>query len=273
MTSLDQPLPVTSSAPLRSRASASSALLAVLYREGKIRATNLTFIFWDLLYPLGYLLVFGVGMTHAMGFTLPGIDVDYNSFFLAGVIAMASFGIASNTAWSFFMDRDNGIFYEMLTYPMTRSQYLVGKVLFNLAISVVQAAVTVVFASWFLDVEISVAGLPLFIGAVLVGTSGWFFFYAIFALWIKRNDAFNTLTSIFYFGFLFASSMFYPVEPLPTPFRQIAMANPITWHVDVLRYATVGIGDPGTIAIESVAFVLFSVATFIAANTVLRRQE
>ena len=44
-----------------------SALSAIMYREGKIRATNLTFIFWDLFYPLGYLLVFGVGMTEAMG--------------------------------------------------------------------------------------------------------------------------------------------------------------------------------------------------------------
>ena len=34
-----------------------SALRAIIAREGKIRATNLTFIFWDLFYPLGYLLV------------------------------------------------------------------------------------------------------------------------------------------------------------------------------------------------------------------------
>ena len=38
-----------------------SALSAVMYREGKIRATNALFIFWDVVYPLGYLLVFGVG--------------------------------------------------------------------------------------------------------------------------------------------------------------------------------------------------------------------
>ena len=37
-----------------------TAIGAVLYREGKIRATNLTFIFWDVVYPLAYLLVFGV---------------------------------------------------------------------------------------------------------------------------------------------------------------------------------------------------------------------
>ena len=32
-----------------------SGLSAVVYREAKIRATNLTFIFWDVVYPLGYL--------------------------------------------------------------------------------------------------------------------------------------------------------------------------------------------------------------------------
>ncbi len=107
-----------------------SALSAVMYREGKIRATNALFIFWDVVYPLGYLLVFGVGMNDALGFS--GLPTDYHAFFLAGVLGMAGFGIASNTAWSFFMDRDNGIFYEMLTYPISRAEYLVGKVLFNI---------------------------------------------------------------------------------------------------------------------------------------------
>ncbi|MEO6027267.1 MAG: hypothetical protein ABIR79_10420 [Candidatus Binatia bacterium] len=54
-------------------------------------------------YPLGYLLVFGVGIDHTL---------DYTAFFLAGVLGMASFGIASNTSRSFFLAHDNGIFYE-----------------------------------------------------------------------------------------------------------------------------------------------------------------
>jgi ABC-type multidrug transport system permease subunit len=245
---------------------------AILYREGKIRATNLTFIFWDLFYPLGYLLVFGVGMTGAIGLAESSLGVDYNAFFLAGVLGMASFGIASNTAWSFFMDRDNGIFYEMLTYPMTRAQYLLGKVLFNLLIALGQAAITVLLARVLLQVPIQWDRLPLLSAAVLLGTAGWFFFYAIFALLIRRNDAFNTVTSVFYFVFLFASSMFYPVEPLPTPFREIALANPITWQVDVLRYATIGIGHPGWLQIEAAAFTAFTLVTFLGALWALRRQ-
>jgi len=230
-----------------------TALYAVLIREAKIRATNLTFIFWDLFYPLGYLLVFGVGINSSLGFTASGLGVDYNDFFLAGVLSMASFGIASNTSWSFFLDRDNGIFYEMLTYPMSRSQYLLGKVLFNVFIGALQSAITVVLAAIVLGVPLRPAGWPLLAAAATVGTAGWFFFYAIFALRIRRNDAFNTVTSVFYFVFLFASSMFYPLDPLPRGFRLVAYANPITWQVDVLRYATIGLGDAWTIAWESTA--------------------
>src|SRR5215467_13735215 len=135
-----------------------AAMAAVLYREGKIRATNLTFIFWDLFYPLGYLLVFGVGMTEAVGVRPPGAGTDYNAFFLAGVLGMASFGIASNTSWSFFMDRDNGIFYEMLTYPLSRSQYLLGKVLFNVLVGVMQSATTALLVAVVLGVPLRASG-------------------------------------------------------------------------------------------------------------------
>jgi hypothetical protein len=86
-------------------------LEASIYREAKIRFTNFAWIFWDAFYPLGYMLLFGVGIDYALGSPFPDLAVTYNEFFLAGVLAMASFGIASNTAWGFFLDRDNGIFY------------------------------------------------------------------------------------------------------------------------------------------------------------------
>jgi ABC-2 type transport system permease protein len=250
-----------------------SALAAVLHREARIRATNVTFIFWDILYPIAYMLVYGVGVDHALGFQVADLSVDYDSFFLAGVLGMASFGIASNTSWSFFLDRDNGMFQEMLTYPLSRSSYLLGKVLFNILVAIGQAIVTTLLAAVFLGVRLNPGGLPLLVAAVTIGTAGWFFFYAIFALRLRRNDAFNTVTSVFYFVFLFASSMFYPVEPLPAAFRVAALLNPITWQVDVLRFATIGYGSAGQIAVESAAFIVFSIVSFGLAQRALWKQE
>jgi ABC-2 type transport system permease protein len=249
------------------------ALRAVVYREARVRVTNATFIFWDLFSPLAYLLVFGVGMDAAMGppLVLPGID--YNAFFLAGVLAMASFGIASNTAWSFFLDRDNGIFYEMLTYPLSRGEYLFGKVLFNVGVGVLQALIAIGLGVIVLDIPLVWSRLPLLLAAVVVGVIGWFFFYACFALKLRRNDAFNTVTSILYFVLQFASSMFYPLEPLPGWLRAAAMANPITWHVDVMRFASIGVGTPATIAWEALAFVVFTAVSFALATRFLNHQE
>lgn len=247
-------------------------LAAVVYRESKIRSTNVTFMFWDLFYPLLYLLVFGVGVNAALGSPAIGVNVNYDSFFLAGVLGMASFGIASNSSWSFFLDRDNGIFYEMLTYPMRRSEYLLGKVLFNVCIGVAQAAITIAVGCLLLKIHLHWKLLPLLAVTVVGGTAGWFFFYSIFALKIRRNDLFNSVTSVFYFVFLFASSMFYPLDPLPKWFRATALANPITWEVDLFRYSSIGLGVPKQLVWEALGFAIFALVSFAYAVRSLREQ-
>jgi ABC-2 type transport system permease protein len=156
---------------------------------------------------------------------------------------------------------------------MSRGEYLFGKVLFNIVVALVQALITIVLAALLLDIPIQFGRAPLLLAAVVIGTACWFFFYAIFALRMRRNDAFNTVTSIFYFVFLFASSMFYPLDPLPPLFRAIAYANPITWHVDILRFATIGLGDARTIIFEALAFIAFGVVAFGCAIHALRNQE
>jgi ABC-2 type transport system permease protein len=250
-----------------------SAIDAMLYREAKIRATNLIFIFWDVFYPLGYMLVFGVGVNSALGAPLLPEHLDYNAFFLASVLGMASFGIASNTSWSFFLDRDNGIFFEMLTYPLSRGAYMLGKVLFTLFVSLAQTIITVGLAAVLFRIPLRWDRMPLVIVAMVVGTAGWFFLYSIFALSTRRNDIFNTITSILYFVILFASNLFYPLGPLPGWFRVIALANPITWQIDCLRWVTIGLGNGNRVALESAGFILFSVVCFLYAARSLERQE
>ena len=136
-----------------------------------------------------------------------------------------------------------------------------------------QAAITILLAAALLGVPLRVGGWPLLARRSIVGTAGWFFFYAIFALRIRRNDAFNTVTSIFYFVFLFASSMFYPLEPLPFAFQVAAYANPITWQVDVLRYVTTGAGRTNMLVGEAAAFGVFTLLAFGAALLALRRES
>jgi len=248
-------------------------ILAVLYREYRIRTTSMTWTFYDLFMPLTYLLIFGIGFDRAFagGLSTGNVMVSYNAFFLAGVLSMASFGIAINTSYGFFVDRDNGIFYEFLTYPMTRAEFLVGKILFNCLLSILQASITIGLGTLVLGIPFRWEHLLLVLAAVVMGTAGWFFFLSSFALRIRRNDIFNTFINVAYFVLMFASSLFYPVETLPSWLKVIALVNPLTWHTDVLRYVTIGSGSLPWVAWEAAGFTLFLLLSFAYALQILRR--
>lgn len=250
------------------------ALTAIFYREYKIRTTNLVWLLFDMLVPLMYLLVFGLGFSRAIGprFTVSGQPIEYNSFFVGGVLAMASFGVAMNTTWSWFMDRDHGIFYEMLTYPMTRRQHLMGKVSFNVLVAMLEAVLVVLGAAFLLNLSLVWWRLPVVLLAVGVGTAGWFFFFSIFALQIRRNDIYHTVINMLYFGLLFGSNMFYPLEPMPGWLKWTALVNPVTWQVNVLRYATIDLAERQVLA-DCGLFSLFTILSLLWATWALRRQE
>jgi len=248
-------------------------ILAVMYREYRIRTTSMTWSFYDLFMPLTYLLLFGIGLDRAFtgGITTNRNTVGYNAFFLAGVLSMASFGIAINTSYGFFVDRDNGIFYEFLTYPMTRAEFLIGKILFNCLLSLLQATITITLGVLLLNIPFLWERVGFTLAGVVVGTAGWFFFLTTFALRIRRNDMFNTFINVAYFVLMFASSLFYPVDGLPVWLRVTSYLNPLTWHADVLRFLTIGTGQFMIVAAEATAFAVFLLISFWLAVSTLKR--
>ncbi len=237
-----------------------SGVRAVFYRDYRQRITNIGWLFWDLMVPVAYLVLFGVGFDRAMagGFTIAGASVDYVAFLLPGVLAMTCFGVAMNTSWGFFVDKDSGIFYELLTYPITRNQLLIGKICFNVLLSITGSLLVLPVAVLALDVDINFATLPLTFLVIALTTAGWFFFFSIFAVRVQRMDSFNTFTSASYIVLMFISTLFYPIEQLPAWFRVGAMFNPMTWQVDALRYTLLGLGSAPTVLVEALAFMVFS---------------
>ena len=248
-------------------------VFAVVYREYLIRRTSPLWLFFDMAVPLLYLVMFGVAFDKALGtgLSLEKGSIQYNEFFLAGVLSMTCFGSAINQSYGFFIDRDNGIFFEFLTYPMTRSQFLMGKILFQCLMSVVQCAMTLALAVLALDIVIQWEYLPLIVTGVVMGTAGWFFFLAIFAFLIRRNDTFNTAINVAYFVLIFLSTTFYPIDQAPAWLRLSSFLNPLTWHTDTLRFLTVGIGAGETVLFEAACFGAFLLVSFWFAVRTLQR--
>lgn len=250
-----------------------SAIFAVFYRDLRQRINNVGFMFWDVFAPVAYLLLFGTGFERAMGggFNVNGLAVDYTSFLLPGVLSMTAFTIAMNTSWTFFMDKDSGIFYELLTYPITRRQFLIGKVSFNVLLSAFGALLTITVGVLLMGIKVQWWLLPATLGAVILTTAGWFFMFSVISIQMNRMDDFNTITSVSYILFMFLSSLFYPIDDLPTVFRVAAYFNPMTWQTDILRYCLLGIGQTSLILIETLAFSVFALICLAFAVRTMER--
>ena len=171
------------------------------------------------------------------------------------------------------MDRDNGIFYEMLTYPISRAEYLLGKVLFNIAIGArAGAGHRRCSPTAVLGVALRPGGLP---AARRVGHRR----HRGLVLLLRDLRAGHPPQRRVQHGDvdLLLRVPVRQLDVLPdrsaaAAFRVAALANPITWHVDVMRFATIGLGDPRQIALEAAGFVAFTLASFAGALYVLRRQ-
>jgi ABC-2 type transport system permease protein len=236
-----------------------NGIAAIFYRDYRQRMTNIGFVFWDLLAPLAYLLLFGLGFERMMGtgFTIDGRTLGYTAFFMPGVLAMVTFTVAMNTSWGFFMDKDSGIFDELLTYPITRQQLLIGKIGFNVLLSALGSLLVVALGVFGLGVEVRWPLLPLTVLVVIAATAGWFFLFSVFAIRLRRMDAFNTVTSAAYILLMFVSTMFYPIDEMPAAFRWVAYANPLTWQVDLLRFGLLGTGSATALVLEGIALSAF----------------
>ncbi len=239
-------------------------VLAIAFRDFRIRLSNPVLPLWDVLVPVVYLLVFGSSLQRWIG--AGGSGLDYPRFFLGGVLSMVSFGIVFNSSYAFFEDLQGGIFHEMLTYPFARWEMLLGKLLFNAAFAVVGVGVCLAAGYGFLHITIAPrAWLPIAFWSVL-GTAGWYFLFTWLALNLRGFNAYHTTTSALYLVLMFVSNLFYPTQQLPAAVRWLAWANPVTWQTDLLRYYTYPTAVSSYLAVETGAFVVFVLVTFWLAN-------
>ncbi len=248
---------------------------SVFYRDYRQRMTNIGFVFWDLFVPLAYLILFGLGFERMLGGTVAvqGQAFGYTAFLLPGVLGMVTFSVAMNTSWGFFMDKDSGIFYELLTYPITRTQLLIGKISFNVLLAVIGSVLAIVLGIVAMEAPVRWDLLPLTAAIVMAATAGWFFLFSVFAIKLARMDAFNTVLSAAYILLMFLSSMFYPLADLPIWFRIPAYANPMTWQVDLLRFSLLGVGSATPLLLEGAAVLIFAAVCLTLAVRALNRAD
>ena len=187
-------------------------------------------------FPLIFLLVFGSGLSGAMGSLIGGgaQAVTFEQFIFPGIIAMSVFFAALFNAVSLVYDREFGILKEMLVAPVSRAAVAFGKTLGGATVATLQGTVVFVFAP-LVGVRLSpllvVQLWPImFLGAFALSSMG-----VAIAARMRSIESFQMINQFVMFPLIFLSGIFFPLQGLPAWMNVLVRVNPVSYAVDPLR--------------------------------------
>ena len=222
----------------------------------------------SLLFPLMLLAILGVGVSDGLDPSRVR-DGDYTSFLVPGIMVMTALFSSTFSSASFYQDRDSGMLKVFLVSPHSPAVVLLGKALGGIAIGSVQALAVLAIASAIpaidLDFQYGVAPSLLLalltvagLNVLLSGTA------QLLASRIRTMQGFHLVMNLVFFPLLFFSGAFFPLGDLPSWLRGIALANPLSYAVDLLQlalYADAGSGyiglGPDLAVLGALAIALF----------------
>lgn len=184
-----------------------------------------------------YFVVFGV----MMGDREVG-GVPYASFIVAGLVML---GVVSNsflnTASSLFVAKSQGTIVDLLVSPLSYLEILTAMVSAAVLRGVLVGLAMWGIAGFFTNFSVAYpvwAMAYVFLVAVFFGTCG-----LLVAIWADKFEQINLVPTFVITPLTFLGGVFYSVDMLPSPFRQIVMFNPILYMVEGLRYGLLGQSD------------------------------
>lgn len=195
--------------------------------------------------PIMFVLLFSFVFGGAIGGSLPA-GVNYKDFLLPGIFIQSTAFRATQTAVGLSEDMQRGVIDRFRSMPMARSAVLAGRTLADLVrnIFVVLLMVAVGYAIGFRFSQ----GVPAAIASIMVVAAFGFALSWIFAyvgLVAKGPEAAQSAGFVAIFPLVFASSIFVPVDTMPSWLQSIADVSPVTATANTARVLAIG-GDLGS---------------------------
>ncbi|MBB3032997.1 ABC transporter permease [Alteriqipengyuania lutimaris] len=186
-----------------------------------------------------YFIVFGA----AIGGQMPDLGgVDYGAFIIPGLLMLTLLGeTTSNSSFGIYMPRFTGTIYELLSAPVGVAETLAGFVGAAATKSLILAAIILLTARLFVPYEI--AHPILAVGFIILVASSFSLFGFILGIWADSFEKLGIIPLLFLTPLTFLGGTFYSIDMLPSPWDQIALANPIVYLVSGLRWTFYGSAD------------------------------
>lgn len=190
--------------------------------------------------PVMFVVLFTFVFGGAVGAALPA-GVDYVDFLLPGIFVQSSAFRVTQTAVGLAEDLERGVIDRFRSMPMARSAVLAGRTGADLVRSVLIILLMIVIG-YAIGFRFQV-GIAAALGSIaMVGLFGyamsWVFIYV--ALAVRGAEAAQSAGFVAIFPLVFASSIFVPVETMPSWLQGFATISPVTLTADAARAMAIG---------------------------------
>jgi ABC-2 type transport system permease protein len=214
---------------------------AVLEREVLRMFRQRTRLVSAMVRPLIWLFVIGAGFGAVLG---QASGVSYQQFLISGVLGMSMLFGAMLAALTLVYDKESGVMRMLIVAPIAHYWIVIAKMLAAALAAILQAVLLLVLLAILghIGLETRFGLLALGLVATSAACAGIGILVAAFT---RTLDNFAAIMNFVIFPVFFLSGSLYPVGQLPALLKAIALANPYTYGVDLLKHATLGVLPSG----------------------------
>lgn len=228
-----------------------------------IHLRNRTVLFWNLLFPVMMLVLYGTVFSGNAFAGTAGAGAgagNYIDWVLPGVLVFnaLAFGLITSSSMMMTM-RDNGVLRRLQATPMPAGQLVGAYLLVNVAIVLLQSIIIIAAAVVLFDATVTAAGLLLALPMIFVGIMTFVALGQIVSGVAPSAGVGLMAGQLAYFALLFITDMILPLQMLPEWLQRAAVYLPSYAVVQLVRPPLMtGTLDPrfGLYLVVAVAYAL-----------------
>jgi ABC-2 type transport system permease protein len=236
---------------------------AVWWREIKVFQREKSRVVSSIVQPLMWLFLFGSGV----GASVSIGSVNYQDYIYPGILAMSVLFGSVFFGLYIVWDRKLDVLKAVLVAPVSRISIFFGKVLGGCTDVILQILILFLFS--FLFPAIDPAGIPLALLILCITSIAMVSLGLALGSLFESLEGFQVVSTFVVFPLFFLSGALFPVnERLPSWLQGVVILNPLTYTVDGVRGALLGLNsfslttDIGVITMFAVMMILTGSALF-----------
>ena len=216
----------------------------------------------SLILPLLWLLVFGSGLR---GIQVSG-GLTYQTYIFPGILGMTLLFTSVFSGVSVIWDREFGFLKEIMVAPVSRPSIVIGKALGSGTSALIQGTILLPL-SFLVGVHLSPLSFVILLPTMVLISIGLVSVGLLMASLMTSLEGFNFIMSLVIMPMFFTSGALFPLTSAPAWLRDFSYINPLTYGVDVLRWAAFSGADSILpIYIEFLILVLFAAGMIAACS-------